>query len=428
MSLPRYPEYKDSRVAWLAEVPEHWEVTALKRGFQVVGGSTPKSDNEAYWDGEIIWVTPSDLSKLSSFEVSNSQRKITADGLSSCGTALVPIGSIILSTRAPIGSLAIADSELCTNQGCKALVPNYNNNSRFYAYFLSVATGELNIRGKGTTFLELSGDELGSFKATFPTALEQTAIAAFLDCETGKIDMLVTEQEKLIALLMEKRQAVISHAVTKGLNAAATMKDSGIEWLGEVPEHWEVKRLKHNLRLLTGKTERREYPVALENIESGTGRFIETETEFEGEGIAFEPGDILFGKLRPYLAKAYLAERVGEAVGDFHVMRPVDGVAGRFAQHQILSGNFIALVDSSTFGAKMPRVSWEFMGNMPFASPLIEEQTAIATFLDQEIAKLDELAAEAQRGIELLKERRSALISAAVTGKIDVRGVDELKR
>ena len=192
-------------------------------------------------------------------------------------------------------------------------------------------------------------------------------------------------------------------------------KDSGVEWLGEVPDHWEVKRLKHNLRLLTEKTGRRDHPVALENIEGWTGRFIPTETEFQGEGIAFDAGDILFGKLRPYLAKAYCAESSGEAVGDFHVMRPVAGINSRFAQYQILNREFIAIVDGSTFGSKMPRASWEFVGGMAVATPPLPEQTQIAAFLDRETAKIDELVAEQRRLMELLKEKRQAVISHAVT-------------
>ena len=199
------------------------------------------------------------------------------------------------------------------------------------------------------------------------------------------------------------------------------MKDSGIEWLGEVPEHWDVRRLKNNLQLLSEKTDRRENAIGLENVESWSGRFIQTETTFEGDGVAFEHGDILFGKLRPYLAKAYLAETAGEAVGDFHVMRPTTNTVGRFAQYQILNREFIAIIDSSTFGAKMPRVSWDFMGSIVLATPPIPEQQTIATFLGNETTKLDTLTTEAQRAIELLKERRTALISAAVTGKIDVR-------
>ncbi|MGZ5885033.1 MAG: hypothetical protein ACXWJE_11760, partial [Burkholderiaceae bacterium] len=151
-------------------------------------------------------------------------------------------------------------------------------------------------------------------------------------------------------------------------------KASGVEWLGLVPGHWDVKRLKHNLRLLREKTDRRENPVGLENIEGWSGQFIQTETEFEGEGIAFSRGDILFGKLRPYLAKAFLAQRAGEAVGDFHVMRPTKSIVGKFAQYQILSHEFINIVDGSTFGAKMPRVSWDFLGNMVLPTPPKSEQ------------------------------------------------------
>jgi type I restriction enzyme S subunit len=196
-------------------------------------------------------------------------------------------------------------------------------------------------------------------------------------------------------------------------------KDSGVVWLGEVPEHWAVMRLKHNLKLLTEKTERREHPVALENIESWSGRFIETETEFEGDGVAFERGDILFGKLRPYLAKAYLAETAGEAVGDFHVMRPLQTVDGRFAQYQILNRDFINIVDGSTFGAKMPRASWNFFCNMALATPPKTEQQAIAAFLDRETRKIDALVAEQEKLIRLLREKRQAVISHAVTKGIN---------
>ncbi|WP_427501311.1 restriction endonuclease subunit S [Methylomonas sp. MED-D] len=153
----------------------------------------------------------------------------------------------------------------------------------------------------------------------------------------------------------------------------------------------------------------------LENIESWSGRFIPTETTFEGEGVAFEGGDILFGKLRPYLAKAYLAEGSGEAVGDFHVLRPTTTTQSRFSQYQILNREFIAIVDGSTFGAKMPRVSWDFLGNMVLSAPPVPEQQAIAAFLDRETAKIDALIAEQQRLIELLKEKRQAVISHAVT-------------
>ena len=192
-------------------------------------------------------------------------------------------------------------------------------------------------------------------------------------------------------------------------------KPTGVEWLGEVPEHWDILPLKRRSRLLTEKTECRDNPVALENIEGWTGRFIETDTEFQGEGIAFESGDILFGKLRPYLAKAYLAAISGQAVGDFHVIHPLGGLNSRFLQLALLTRELIDLVNGSTFGAKMPRASWDFLGSLPLCMPPLDEQHAIASFLDRETAKIDALIAEQQRLIELLQEKRQAVISHAVT-------------
>ncbi|QQZ29065.1 restriction endonuclease subunit S [Thiothrix subterranea] len=153
----------------------------------------------------------------------------------------------------------------------------------------------------------------------------------------------------------------------------------------------------------------------MENIEGWSGQFIETESEFQGDGIAFQKGDILFGKLRPYLAKVYLADFQGEAVGDFHVMRPTSDMVGKFALYQCLNKDFITTVDSSTYGAKMPRVSWEYMANMLFAFPSFDEQQQIAAFLDRETVKIDQLIAKQQQLIELLKEKRQAVISHAVT-------------
>ena len=196
-------------------------------------------------------------------------------------------------------------------------------------------------------------------------------------------------------------------------------KNSGVEWLGEVPEHWDVRPLKYGMRLLTEKSDRRTNPVALENIEGWSGRFVPTETEFIGDGVAFEEGDILFGKLRPYLAKAFLASRSGEAVGDFHVLRPVRGLVPRFAQQQLLERTFIEIVDGSTFGSKMPRASWDFIGSMPMLVPPPDEQTTIANFLDRETAKIDALVTEQERLIALLKEKRQAVISHAVTKGLD---------
>jgi type I restriction enzyme, S subunit len=196
-------------------------------------------------------------------------------------------------------------------------------------------------------------------------------------------------------------------------------KDSGVEWLGRVPEHWRIDRLKRHLALLTEKSDSKNNPVALENIEGWSGRFIASETEFEGDGVQFDTGDILFGKLRPYLAKVLLAPWPGEAVGDFHVLRAKSGVSPRFAQYLMLTRSFIDIVDGSTFGSKMPRAGWDFVGDMPLPIPSFDEQKNIAGFLDRETAKIDALVAEQEQLVTLLKEKRQAVISHAVTKGLD---------
>ncbi len=192
-------------------------------------------------------------------------------------------------------------------------------------------------------------------------------------------------------------------------------KDSGVEWLGKVPEHWQVRRLRYSARLVTEKATQQTNPLALENIESWTGRLLPSETKFEGDGTSYRIGDLLFGKLRPYLAKAYLAESEGEAVGDFHVMRPSPFISGRFLFHQLINRDSISLLDGSTFGSKMPRVGWDFMANMVLATPPIAEQARIADFIAQETAKIDALIEEQRRLIDLLKEKRQAAILQTVT-------------
>ncbi|HEY0794538.1 MAG TPA: restriction endonuclease subunit S [Acidisarcina sp.] len=197
-------------------------------------------------------------------------------------------------------------------------------------------------------------------------------------------------------------------------------KNSGVDWLRKVPEHWQVKRLKFSARLVTERAIERVNPIALENIESWTGRLLPSDTEFEGEGTAIRAGDVIFGKLRPYLAKAYLAQSDGEAVGDFHVMRPTSNVLGKFFLHQLLNRDVVEIIDGSTYGAKMPRVSWDFLSNMSVVTPPLAEQRAIANFVEREAAKTDALIEEQQRLIDLLKEKRQAVISHAVTKGLHV--------
>jgi len=205
-------------------------------------------------------------------------------------------------------------------------------------------------------------------------------------------------------------------------------KDSGVEWLGKVPEHWEVRRLKTAVDHINEQTSTKsdeDLYIALEHVESWTGRLLVSsgEAQFDSQVKRFRAGDVLFGKLRPYLAKVVRPKQSGVCVGEFFVLRANPVVAPHYLEVVLRSAPAIDFVNSSTYGAKMPRADWAFVGAMLFPLPPLPEQTAIVEYLDTQTAKIDAAIAAARREIELLREYRTRLIADVVTGKVDVREV-----
>ena len=204
-------------------------------------------------------------------------------------------------------------------------------------------------------------------------------------------------------------------------------RDSGVAWLGELPEHWEARRLKSVMRNVVDSTRSlspRQLYLALENVEGWTGRIraVDQRPIFDGQVKRFRAGDILFGKLRPYLAKVTRPDRDGGCVGEFLVLRPSeDGVIPRYMELLLRSKPIIDVVDSSTFGAKMPRADWVYMGGLPICLPPPAEQTAIARFLDDAHRRISRYIRAKEQLVELLEEQKQAIIHQAVTGQIDVR-------
>jgi len=441
--LTTYPAYKDSGVEWLGKIPEHWKTKRLKREFKITNGATPKSSEESYWDGDIPWVTPEDLGSLEGRTIAVTARSITKAGYENCGTSLVPKGSVVLSTRAPIGHLALAEVPLCTNQGCRSLVSRRDQSMRFFFYQLVAANPELQSWGQGSTFIELSKTKLEGIFLASPPAHEQRTIASFLDRETAKIDALVAKKEQLIELLQEKRAALITHAVTKGLDPTAPMKDSGVEWLGQIPAPWTVSPVRR----------------FLERIEQGWSPVAEDRVATHEEWAVLKLSAVAKGKFRQEEHKAlpenvppevryqvrsgdFLLTRANtpELVGDVCVVRTtrprlmlsdlvyrigfdLQQVELSFLCYWFLSttGRYQTTRDARGSSQSMVKVSGEHIRSWLTPLPPLQEQRAIALFLDGETAKLDALIARVLEGIERLKEYRTALISAAVTGKIDVR-------
>ena len=432
MNWRPYPKYKDSGTNWLGQIPKHWEIQRLKWVLSIISGSTPSSGVPEHWDGEIPWVTPSDLGKLRADTITSTERSITQEGYQSCGTTMVSGGSLVLSTRAPIGHLAIAGTDLCTNQGCKALVFRKNDSDRYFYYQLLAGRAELQSHGCGSTFQELGRDALASVSLVRPPVSEQRAIAAFLDRETERIDTLIAKKERQIELLREKRAALISHAVTKGLDPNAPMKDSGVEWLGKIPAHWEAKKIKRLSKVRRGASPRPiddpvyfddegEYAwVRISDVTASTKYLLKTEQILsklgKSKSVPLEPGEVFLS----------IAATVGKPIITQIKCCIHDGFVYFIGLEQHREYLFYLFSGGGLYqglgkqGTQL-NLNTETIGDIQIPLPPFHEQRAIAAFLDREAGRIDALVGKVQGSIETLREYRTALISAAVTGKIDVR-------
>lgn len=450
MSFPRYADCKDSGIEWLGEVPSHWGLVPVKHLARFFSGGTPSKENEDYWEGEIPWASAKDM-KVD--VLSNTEDHITdfaieqgAATLLDRGTVLIVVRGMILARTFPV---CLTRAPMAINQDLKGLVAGPRILPGFLAWYLRGTADEslrrLDEAGHGTKALRM--DAWSSLPVALPPLPEQALVVAFLDRETARIDGLIAEQERLIALAKEKRQAVISHAVTKGLNPTVPMKDSGIDWLGEVPEHWNLLRVKHTIHAVEQGWSPQCDGFAAEPDEWGVlkvgcvngGVFNPGENKRLPDDLdpipelSIKIGDVL-------ISRANTRELVGGVVivsKDFpklllcdklYRLRTHDDICNpAFLARYLMCGVARAQIELAATGASssMLNIAQSTILDMSIAVPSLAEQVAIVAHLDTETAKLDALAAEAERAIDLLREHRAALIAAAVTGKIDVRGLAE---
>jgi len=446
MSLPRYPEYKDSGVALLGKIPAHWEPSPLKRVVALVesGISVNAVDEPAGPDAVGVLKT----SCVYSGNFSHGENKaVVAEELDRVACPVKADTLIVsrMNTPALVGAAGLveenADNLFLPDRlwqvhlsGTVPKFAHYWTASPSYRAQVQTACA-----GTSASMQNLSQDEFLRFVMPLPPKDEQTAIAAFLDHETAKIDALIAEQEKLIALLAEKRQATISHAVTRGLNPDAPMKDSGVAWLGEVPAHWKVCPLKLIARIGNGSTPNRDNPaywgdegfpwlnssVVNQEEVSEAERFVTALALKECHLPIVEPPAVLVGITGQGKTRGMATRLAFTATVNQHLayVKPDVGVLSEAYLLRAFEAVYQHLrTESEGAGSTKGAITCEQLGNLQIPAPELAEQQAIADFLDREIAKLNALKQDSERGISLLKERRSALIAAAVTGQIDVRG------
>ena len=410
-------------------------MSAIKRLMRLYAGATPKSDNESFWDGDIAWVTPADY-KTEDVYISRGRRNISIDGFNSCATTILPVNSIIFSKRAPIGLVVLNREPICTNQGCIGCVPLADKaKSKYYYYVLCAFTEQFDLLGSGTTFKEISANSFANFIVPTPPLPEQQRIASYLDKKCGEIDELIALQEKMIAQLTEYKQAVITEAVTKGLDPNAKLVPSGIEWIGEIPEGWKVCRIK-NVASLFGRIGFRGYTSEDLN-KDGEGAITLSPSNMRPMGmdytnvtylswykynespeIQIQNGDLLMVKTGSSYGKvSYVEGLPREATINPQILRIIPHIEPRFLGYYLQTPLFIFQVEGGVVGGTIPTIAQEKIYNFFVVLPPKAEQHSIASYLDTKCSEIDTLIALKRQKIESLNAYKKSVIFEAVTGK-----------
>ena len=429
----KYAEYQDSGVEWLGEIPSHWNQTYLKYVVLINMGQSPSSE-----DCNIDGIGIPFLQGNAEFGTYSP----TAKNYCPIPKKIADKGDLLFSVRAPVGALNYADMQYGIGRGLCSLKSRSSINSSFLWWVLPTYKYQLDAIATGSTFEAVSAEEVANLKFPLPTIVEQQKIANFLDHETTQIDTLIAKQEKLIELLKEKRQAVISHAVTKGLNPDVTMKDSGVEWLGQVPEHWKCIKIKHITTTFeqgwspqcdSRPAESHEYGVLKVGcVNSGSFRSSENKAlppELEPRlQYLIQKDDLL-------ISRANTKELVGSASvvnGDYpnlilcdklYRLRFSKNVLPEMVSLYLSIGAVRKQIELGATGAShsMQNIGQDTIKELYYLLPPYEEALNILESIKQSNQKFDELTKKAESAIQLMQERRTALISSAVTGKIDVR-------
>ena len=431
-----YPEYKDSGVEWLGDIPSGWEMWKLAHAYESIGsGTTPPTNDENAFDGDIPWITTGELREKVILDTSKKVSNRTLKKYSALKKH--PAGSIAIAMYgATIGRLGILGVEATTNQACCVLSNSNTLLNKFLFYWLQAFKEDIVRLSSGGGQPNINQEKVASLKVSTPSLEEQVKIASFLDYETAKIDTLIQKQQRLIELLTEKRQAVISHAVTKGLNPDVPMKDLGVEWLGEVPEHWNITKIKYIAELTPSKSEALSHLggkcsfVPMEKLKRDSLILDETrDVKDVHQGYTyFRDNDILLAKVTPCFENQNIAvaknlvNGIGFGSSEIFVLRTNNIKLNYFMFYRLQENIFMQMgVGAMTGAGGLQRVPTDFINNFQFALPPLKEAQQIVNYLRDQNKRFDILISKANQQIQLMQERRTALISAAVTGKIDVR-------
>jgi type I restriction enzyme, S subunit len=411
----------NTKTTWLGEFPSHWEVLRIKNLFREIDSRSETGGEELLSVSHYTGVT------LKRESLENEDDHIS-NAESLVGYKKVSKGDLVINIMlAWNGSMGISPYDGITSPAYCVYRVKGDNNPEYFGYLFTTGLFKAEFRRNSTGIIDsrlrLYSDKFFSIFSVVPPKDEQDEIVQYIKAQEEKINLFIQKKKRFIELLKEQRQSVIDAAITKGINKNEKLIDSVIDWLGSVPKRWQIRKLKYCVSLNSNEVDVLEesdetFKVALENIDNWTGKFVETgNPQFDGKGVPFKEGDVLFNKLRPYLAKAFIASCSGLCVGELLVLSPnTDFITSEFLFQRLMTSEFIDIVNSSTYGAKMPRANWTFIGNLKIALPPTDEQHKIIEYIKTETKTIDTTIAKAEREIELIKEYRQAMIAEAVMG------------
>ena len=407
-------------------------IAPLRRVFRIVNGGTP-TQHPKNWGGDIAWATPVDLARCNGLRISSTQRSLTSAGLVS-GSSAVPEASLIVSSRAPIGYVVETSCMVAFNQGCKGLVPVQDVDIRFFRYQLSAMTEQLQSCGQGSTFLELSAHSLASSPIVVPSLSTQQSIADYLDDETTRIDALISKKRRLTELLDERRSNFVSEAVTMGLEKHRELVDTRNRLVPRIPKRWQLMRLRHVVEQIIDTPHKTapvvddgEYLVVrTSNVKMGrlvldgaryTDRASWLEWNHRGEP---RPGDVLLTREAPAGEACIVPPDVRLCIGQRMVLLNVRQaiVFGEWVVHSIYSEHAQRFIRDLSNATTVAHLNMSDIPDIPVVVPDLREQQQLLTRIRSEVCRHDETVSRLNNQIDLLAERRQALIAAAVTGEM----------
>lgn len=432
-----YEKYKLSNIDWLGEIPEHWNDCGLTHRMESIVDYRGKTPEKV--DSGIFLITAKNI-KDGYIDYDASQEFVREEDYFEIMQRGLPcIGDILMTTEAPLGNIAQVDN---TNVALaqriikfSARKDSFQNHFLYYQLRSSFFKSQLEKFATGSTALGIKAERFCYLKLLYPPLLEQQKIADFLDRETAKIDSLIQKRNDLIKLLQEKRSAVISHAVTKGIDPTVRLKPSNIDWLGEIPEHWDCWKISHGYSEMGSGTT----PTS-DNDAYYDGNINWVTTSELRENIIVDTAKKVsqdamrdFSALKKYPSGTLLIAMYGATIGRLGILG-VEATINQACCALVKSKVFFNLFLFYWFqaykktviilasGGGQPNISQEKIRSLILPTPPFFEQQKITEFLDRETAKIDSLIKKEEKIIKKMKEYRTALISAAVTGKIDVRG------